>query len=257
VIFGRNPGISRAKLNIESDPNRSPLLPNWPSITSYQCRVEFTSPEIVMTRFFLSLLSVAALGLSVRADDTADFLKPENWQSLPQLWKVDGTTITGKTDKDLKFNTFLCSKAKYADFELSCKAKITGGKGNTGIQVRSAIVEAEKDKFVVAGPQCDMGQQYWGSLYGEKFAKDGKLPGAGHMLKACPADFVKKHVKADDFNDYKLTVKGKKVTIVVNGETTVDGEFAIIPAEGIIAFQLHAGGAMETTFKDIKFKVLK
>ena len=192
---------------------------------------------------------------AIRADDTADFLKPENWEGLPKLWTVDGTTITGKADPGLKFNTFFCTKEKYVDFELSCKVKLANGVGNSGIQVRSAIVD--KEKLAVGGPQCDMGQQYWGSLYGERFGADGKLPGGGHMMKACPSDFVKKHVKDKEFNDYKLTVKGKKVTVVVNGETSVDGEFSIMPADGIIALQLHAGPAMEVVFKDVSFKKLK
>jgi hypothetical protein len=209
-------------------------------------------------RRLLSLAIIALSPLAVTADETADFLKPDNWQSLPKLWTVSGTTITGKTDKEgLKFNTFLCSKAKYADFELSFRVKLTNGVGNSGVQVRSAIVEKEKDKFVVAGPQCDMGQQYWGSLYGEKFGADGMLPGKGHMMKACAGDFVKNHVKTNDFNDYSLTVKGKKVTITVNGATTVDGDFPILPGEGIVAFQLHAGPAMEVTFEKIAFKTLK
>ena len=43
------------------------------------------------------------------------------------------------------------------------------------------------------------------------------------------------------------------VTIKINGTTTIDDEFAKMPAEGIIAFQLHAGKPMEVTFKDIQF----
>ena len=192
---------------------------------------------------------------AIRADDTADFLKPENWEGLPKLWTVEGSTITGKADPGLTFNTFLCSKEKYKNYEMSFKVKLTGATANSGVQVRSAIVD--KEKFVVGGPQCDMGQQYWGSLYGERFGADGKLPGGGHMMKACPSDFVKKHVKDKEFNDYKLTVKGKNVTILVNGETSVDGEFSILPDDGIIALQLHAGPAMEVVFKDVTFIKLK
>ena len=192
---------------------------------------------------------------AIRADDTKDFLNPDNWEGLLKLWTVDGTTITGKADPGLKFNTFLCSKAKYKDFEMTMKVRLTGGAANSGVQIRSAIVD--KEKFVVAGPQCDMGQQYWGSLYGERFGADGKLPGNGHMMKACPGDFVKKHVHDKEFNDYKLVVKGKKVTVTVNGEISVDGEFSIMPDEGIIALQMHQGPPMEVVFKDVTFKKLK
>ncbi|MGL6073149.1 MAG: 3-keto-disaccharide hydrolase [Fimbriiglobus sp.] len=195
----------------------------------------------------LSAVVVAFSGVS-RADDTADFLKPENWHGLEKYWKVEGTTVKGVCTEDPKFNTFLCSKKEYSDFELSFKVKMTGAKANSGIQVRSKIVNAEK--FVVHGPQCDMGQIFWGSLYGE---------GVGGMMKACAGDFVKKHVKEGEFNDYFLCVKGNKFTIKVNGEVSVDAEFPTTPNKketdkaGIIAFQLHQGGAMTVEFKDIKF----
>ena len=122
---------------------------------------------------------------------------------------------------------------------------LKGGKGNSGVQIRSAIFDREK--FAVKGPQADMGQIYWGSLYGEQF---------GGMMRQSPRDVVKEVLKEADFNDYAIKCVGKHVTIKLNGKTTVDGEFAKLPEEGIIAFQLHGGPAMEVTFKDIKFKDL-
>ena len=39
-----------------------------------------------------------------------------------------------------KFNTFLCSKKKYKDFELKFQVKLTkDGTGNSGVQIRSEI----------------------------------------------------------------------------------------------------------------------
>jgi hypothetical protein len=68
---------------------------------------------------------------------------------------------------------------------------------------------------------------------------------------------VKRVLKPDDFNDYSIRCVGKHVTIKLNGETTVDDDFAKMPEDGIIAWQLHAGfPSMEVTFKDIKFKDL-
>lgn len=189
-----------------------------------------------------------ALTPSLRADDTKEFLDPANWEGFSQNWKVEGTSITGHTDKDLGFNTFLCGKKKYSDFELSFKVRLVGAKGNSGVQVRSAVIDPKK--HVVAGPQCDMGQQYWGSLYGER---------VGGMMKACPGDFVKKHVKPAGVNEYHILVKGNHVTIQVNGVTSVDGDFPTTPnkkplaPEGILAFQLHQGGPMTVEFTEIKF----
>jgi hypothetical protein len=182
-----------------------------------------------------------------QADDTDDFLKPDNWEGLP-YWKLDSKarTVTAVAEKDPGFNTFYCSKTKYADFEMSFQVQLKDGKGNSGVQIRSMMVTGEKEKgrFVVAGPQADIGAMYWGSLYGERF---------GGMMKASPSDKVKTRVKPTEFNDYSIRTVGKKVTIKVNGETMVDEEFEKLPPEGIIAFQLHAGGPMTVTFRDIKF----
>ena len=203
-----------------------------------------------------SLLYAAALALpllagAARADDTKEFFNGKNldgWEGLlDKFWRVEDGAIVGETKEDPKHNTFLCSKKKYKDFELSFKIRLKDGKGNSGVQIRSEILDPKK--FTVKGPQADIGQGYWGSLYGENF---------GGMMKACPKDFVKNHVKEKDFNNYYIKCVGKHVTIKINGETSVDDDFPKMPDEGIIAWQLHAGfPAMEVTFKDIKFTEIK
>jgi len=191
----------------------------------------------------LALMPAAA----VRSDDTSDFLNPANWEGRTDLWKVENGSIVGETKEDPKYNTFLCSKRKYADFEMSFKIQLRDGAGNSGVQIRSEVFD--KEKFRVKGPQADVGQQFWGSLYGENF---------GGMMKASPADKVKSVVKPTEFNDYSIRAVGKKVTIKINGETMVDGEFPKMPDDGIIAFQIHAGyPKMRVEFKDIKFRELK
>jgi hypothetical protein len=171
------------------------------------------------------------------------------WEGLTdKFWTIKDGAIVGSTfPKGNNFNTFLCSKKKYKDFELSFKVRLTGKgwEGNSGVQIRSRIHDPKR--FAVTGPQCDMGQDYWGSLYGENF---------GGMMKAADKEVVKKAVKREEFNDYSIKCVGKKVTIKINGETTVDAEFEKLPEEGIIAFQLHGGGPMEAVFKDIKFQDL-
>ncbi len=180
-----------------------------------------------------------------------------NWEGLiKEYWSYKDGALIGYTPKDPGFNTFLCSKKKYRDFELSFKVRLKNGIGNSGVQVRSKIINPKR--YAVGGPQCDIGAGFWGSLYGEAF---------GGMMQQAPAS-VQKVIKAKDFNDYYIKVVGKHVTIKVNGETSVDQDFddawakekkgrKVLPDEGIIAFQLHAGfKSMEVTFKDIKFKEL-
>jgi hypothetical protein len=177
-----------------------------------------------------------------------DFInsKLDGWEGLFEYWTYKDGALVGATPKGLKFNTFLCSKKKYGDFELSFQIRLKNGEGNSGVQIRSKILNEKQ--FSVAGPQCDIGQIYWGSLYGEHFGKG--------MMKQAPPDLIKKILKEKDFNDYYIKCVGKHVTIKLNGQTTVDGDFPKMPKEGIIAWQLHAGGPMEVTFRKIHFKDL-
>jgi hypothetical protein len=172
----------------------------------------------------------------------------DGWEGLEKYWSVKDGALVGYTPEDPKHNTFLCSKKRYKDFELSFKIRLKDGVGNSGVQIRSDILD--KDKFTCKGPQCDIGQIYWGSLYGENFL-------GGKMMKQAPPELVKKVLKPKDFNDYSIKCVGKHVTIKLNGETTVDDDFEKMPDDGIIAFQLHTGfPSMEVIFKDIKFKDL-
>ena len=116
------------------------------------------------------------------------------------------------------------------------------GIGNSGVQIRSKVLDTKQ--FTVGGPQCDIGKGYWGSLYGEHF---------GGMMKAANPKTIEKVVKEKDFNDYSIKCVGKHVTIMINNVTTVDADFPKMPEEGIVALQLHAGGPMEVTFRNIRF----
>lgn len=197
-------------------------------------------------RFGLSLSLLLLVLPVLSADDFFNGKDLTGWKGLPTHWSVKDGMIAGTTQpKGINFNTFLCSEKEYSNFELKFQVKLSKT-GNSGVQIRSKIIDPKK--FVVAGPQCDMGQQYWGSLYGEQF---------GGMMKQSDAAKVKKVVKVDEFNDYSIRCEGKHVTIKINGETMLDGEFAKMPEKGIIAFQAHGGGSMDVVFKDVVFTELK
>jgi len=201
--------------------------------------------------FWLPVLVLAlgsASGHALRGEDTpSTFLAKDlsGWEGLvKEYWTYKDGVLTGSTPDGLKFNTFLCSKAKYKDFELKFQVKLNKA-GNSGVQIRSKIINEKT--FAVGGPQCDIGGGFWGSLYGEHF---------GGMMKAAPADVVKKVLKEEQFNDYYIKCVDKHVTIKLNGAVTVDDDFPKMPDEGIIAWQLHGGPPMEVVFKNIQFKNL-
>jgi hypothetical protein len=194
----------------------------------------------------LAAAGVLALGAEADKGEFFNGKDLSGWEGLKEYWSVKNGAIVGYTPRDPGHNTFLCSKRKYRDFDLRFEIRLKNGVGNSGVQIRSTLTDPEK--YTVSGPQCDIGEGYWGSLYGENF---------GGMMKQSPPALVKKAVKPADFNDYHIRCVGKHVTIRINGETMVDDDFPKMPDEGIIAFQLHAGfPSMEVTFRDIQFKDL-
>ncbi|MSQ94643.1 MAG: DUF1080 domain-containing protein [Gemmataceae bacterium] len=203
-----------------------------------------------MKRIVFCLAVAICFSLSaVHAGDDKGFFNGKDLAGfeglIDQFWSVKDNAIAGTTHpKGINYNTFLCSKRTYKDFEMRFQVKLT--KGNSGIQIRSRI--HNKEKFAVTGPQCDMGGPYWGSLYGENF---------GGMMQAADAKLVKEVLKENEFNDYYIKAVGKHVTIKLNGKTTVDKDFPKMPDEGIIAFQIHGGPAMDVVFKNIQFKEIK
>jgi hypothetical protein len=198
-----------------------------------------------MNQIMLMLSASVLLACPSTADDKPPFVAVDldGWEGLVEFWKVRDGGLVGTSPADgLKFNTFLASKKTFRDFELTFQVRLKDGIGNSGVQIRSEIIE--RKQFAVKGPQCDIGDIYWGSLYGEQF---------GGMMKQAPKEVVTKALKKGQFNDYSIKCVGKHVTIKLNGETTVDGDFPQMPEEGVIAFQLHAGPPMEVTYRNIKF----
>jgi hypothetical protein len=192
------------------------------------------------------LLIAVCLVAADPPDPAFDGKSLAGWDCLPGYWTAANGVILGRSDGSLKTNTFLCSQRKYKDFEMSFQIRLKDGRGNSGVQIRSEILD--KAKWSVKGPQADIGEKYWGSLYGEEF---------GGMMQAADFEKVKIKLKPNDYNDYFIRVVGKKVTIKVNDVTTVDREFDNLPAEGIIALQLHQGMIMDVTFRNMKLKELK
>jgi RNA polymerase sigma factor (sigma-70 family) len=179
---------------------------------------------------------------------TPDFLDSSNWHGLKQFWTMKNGSIQGSSGLDQpESNTFLCSRKIYRDFELSFQVRLNGQgwKGNSGVQIRSTLIDP--DNYIVRGPQGDMGEGYWGCLYGER---------SGGMMKQAAWEIADRIVKEGQFNDYYIRCVGKHVTIKVNGVTTVDDRFPQLPEEGIIAWQLHGGKPMTVTFRNVEFREL-
>jgi serine/threonine-protein kinase len=172
-------------------------------------------------------------------DSSSQPLMTEKWNRLDPYWKIGPQEISGSTGSGkLEFNTFLCSNRNYRDFELTCQVWLK--KGNSGIQIRSEIID--QNKWILKGPQVDIGPKYWGCLFGEQTTG---------MMQAAPPDFEQKFVKPDTFNEVSVRCVGKHVTIKINGQTSVDGDFPEMAGEGVIGLQLHSGET-EVVVRDVR-----
>lgn len=197
------------------------------------------------------------------------------WEGNPDLWSVkDGAIVgLGTAAKPASQNTFLIWKGgEVEDFVLTFKFKMTPGDDkkfvNSGVQYRSKVVDPKN--WVVAGYQADFeyGDTYSGILYEEKgrgilaqrgqkvVITEGSAPNkpaikvVGETGKSAE---IQAAIKKDDWNDYRIEVKGNHFKHFINGKLTVDvtDETAVGAKKGVLALQMHAGPPMQVEFKEL------
>lgn len=227
----------------------------------------------MITRFFLtSLLWAVTCGRGFAAPD-ADGFRPifngkdlSGWDGNPELWKVEDGCITGKTTgpEQLKYNQFLVWRGGVVkNFELRAKVKQSGN--NTGIQYRSRELP-KTGPWAVGGYQCDIhpNAPYNAMVYEEQgrgiIVQNGQSvvidPQHSRWLVA-----EREPVKVDvaQWNDYSITAQGNHLIHRINGKVTidlVDHDEKARAQEGLLAFQIHRGPAMEVQIKDVMLKEL-
>jgi len=170
------------------------------------------------------------------------------WEGNLESFRIeDGAVVGGTMKARIPRNEFLCTKRDYADFELRLKVKLTGGRGNAGIQFRTRRIP---DHHEVSGYQADMGMQWWGGLYDESRRRK--------VLAGPDKAALAKVLKRDDWNEYVIRCAGPRVQLFLNGLKTVDyvERDARIEATGIIGLQIHGGAASEAWYKEITIREL-
>jgi hypothetical protein len=156
-----------------------------------------------------------------------------------------GKEIVGDSP-GIPHNQFLATRKSYGNFELQLEFRLNEGKGNSGVQFRSKRVA---DSSEVSGYQADIGEQYWGCLYDE--SRRNKV------LAQAPAALADK-LKKNDWNTYTIRAVGPRITLAINGVTTVDytEPDASIPRTGVVALQVHSGPPLRVAFRNIRIKEL-
>ncbi|MFZ2279412.1 MAG: family 16 glycoside hydrolase [Prosthecobacter sp.] len=188
------------------------------------------------------------------------------WDGNPELWSVEDGCITGKTTgpEQLAYNQFLIWRGgKVKNFELHAKIKETGN--NTGIQYRSKELP-ENGKWSIGGYQCDIHPATPNNamVYEERgrgiIVQNGQgvvIDPEGKRWLASEHEPVK--VDIAQWHEYTVIAQGNHLIHKIDGQVTIDlldFEESKRSLEGLIAFQIHRGPAMNVQIKDVMLKEL-
>lgn len=193
------------------------------------------------------LIAAAAAMSGTKTVKLFDGKSFDGWEGdLSYFRIVDGAIVGGSMEKGAPQNEFLRHTRAFGDFTLRLKVRLVAEKGNGGIQLRSQRVPGSRG---MAGYQADIATGYWGGLYDESRR-------ATFLGKAPDAATIAAILKPDAWNDYLIQCKGPRITLTLNGRTTVDFTETdpAIPRIGHIALQIHAGPPSEVWYKDIEIE---
>ena len=225
--------------------------------------------KFFITLFLSSLVSFTLLG----EQSLFNGKDLEGWDGNPLHWSVEDGAIVGVNTKEnpTKGNTFLIWKGgNLKDFDLTLECKIDSG--NSGIQYRSFIKPGEHDGWRIGGYQADFesGDKYSGICYGEAFRgilcmrgdrttlsrdQSGKL--VKSVEKIGETTKLGLSIKKKDWNTYRIVADGFRFEHYINGEKMcelIDDDEKERRAEGLLAFQVHAGPPMKVYFRNIVLK---
>lgn len=178
----------------------------------------------------------------------------DGWDFDPAMWRVEDGVITGgSTTEKIKKNDFISTKKSYQNFELKLKIKVSGdpktGMLNSGIQIRSVRAEGG----AMSGYQVDCGEGWFGKIYDEH--RRNKVIWSPTPEQQAALD---KAIDVFGWNEYRIRAEGPRIQTWINGVHCMDYTEADpnIALDGVIAPQVHSGGACLVQFKDVTIEEL-
>ncbi len=230
--------------------------------------------------YFQILIAICLLGntLTTSAQQMKDgFVKIFNgksmagWDADTTFWKVKDNSLVGEVTPQtpIKTNTFLIWRGGApADFELKAKYRISA-EGNSGINYRSE--ELPTIKYALKGYQADIdgGNVYTGQNYEERgrgfLAKRGEIALLKTDVKPTiigtigNADSLKAKIKANDWNDIHIIVRGNHMQHYINGvlmSEVTDEDPEKRKMSGLLGFQVHVSKNMKVEYRKVFLKEL-
>lgn len=226
---------------------------------------------MILRTFASFCLLAMCLSTAVAQEGVKDLFNGKDltgWKGKPELWSVEDGVITGRTTdaNKLKANSFLVWDGEVADFELDLDYKITGERANSGIQYRSKLIDPKE--FIVGGYQADIDATltFAGINYEERgrgiICKRGKRTTINEDGKMTEQEIakdedLKKVIKQEDWNHYRVVAKGNRLSHYINGtlmSETIDNQKSKAAEKGILALQIHVGPPMVVQFKNLRLK---
>lgn len=148
-------------------------------------------------------------------------------------WSVNDGALIGKSDAKKQAST-LWSNESYQDFVLEGEFRFTGHV-DSGFFLRN---ESEQIQIGISG---SLKRDMTCSPY---IGKKGIYPVEAVGVSAL--------LKTGDWNQIKITVKGKKYIVVLNGKQVLDYTTDEVLEKGPIGLQVHPGLEMEIHFRALK-----
>jgi hypothetical protein len=214
-----------------------------------------------MHRTFIALLILVSASSCFAAEPVEQIFdeKLANWIGVKDYWSFNEGVFTAAAPNGIKPTggspvgnryTFLVSKKSYGDFELSFRmhqeTATTGGVIIRGVPIA-------RPRFNVAGPMAMGGPlvEWRGTAIGN-FVEFGY----GYLKSVVPPPELIT-LERRGFVHYQITAIGKRITVRVNGVTTIDENFPTIAARGPIAWYLESTLAQQAfLLHDIRLRDL-
>ena len=198
-----------------------------------------------MKHLFLNMLSALLIAGAAYGQTTSLFngKNLEGWHIYgTEKWYVEDGMLVCESGPDKEYG-YLGTEKHYKDFILTLEFK-QNSNGNSGVFIRSTV-EGTK----VSGWQVEVAPpgNHTGGIY-ESY-------GRGWLIKPDPEKETV--LKEGQWNKMKIKVQNSKITSWLNGIKMVDLEDEKIGmGEGGIVLQIHSGGDVKVSWKNIEIKTL-
>lgn len=217
------------------------------------------------------LIALGSLILCQAEEPPPNFVSLFNGRDLEgwlgdQSWSVEDQALTGRTEGDLKANSFIVWQGEpLRNFDLRLLVRVSEG-GNSGIQYRSQM-RPDLGPYRLSGYQCDVVERvpkYNGMLYEEKGRRILAPHGTSVVIDPDGQPWITEsqpvtRFAADQWHEYRILAEGNRLRHWINGQLitdVIDLDETGRSLEGLLAVQVHVGPPMKIQYKDIFLKRL-